>query len=147
MSTIHFHDEQELAEFVAAFEDTSLPKERWTHAAHVVGATVYLRRYGRDALPKMREAIRRFNRAKGGPETAYHETITVFWLAVVAEALAREAFAGDVAAVHAMVAIFGDERRLHERYYSFDVIQNDEARQRWKAPDRVALAVPFDCEG
>lgn len=136
--------EAALSEFLQAFEDCSLPADRWTHAAHIAGGTVYLRRYGTHALAHIRTNIQRFNAAKGGPPTAYHETITIFWLAILDEATQGTAFANDLAAVRFTVDRFGDDRKLHTDYYSYDVVKSDEARLRWVAPDIRPLPVLLD---
>lgn len=131
------------ADFLRAFEDTSLAKERWTHGAHIAGGTVYLRRYGTSALSQVRTAIQRFNASKGGPPTAYHETITVFWLAVLDQAMQGHAFASDFDAAIFTARQFGEARSLHTDYYTYDVMTSDAARTRWVAPDARPLAVPF----
>lgn len=133
-----------LADFLRGFEDCTLAKERWTHAAHIAAGTVYLRRYGGHALAHVREAIQRFNASKGGPPTAYHETLTVFWLAVMDEVLHGRAPESDLAAAKFTVGRFGDDRRLYTAYYSFDVVDSQEARARWVAPDKTALPVSLE---
>lgn len=124
-----------LADFLHGFETCSLPKELWTHAAHIAAGTVYLRRYGAGALPHIRTAIQRFNASKGGPPTAYHETLTIFWLAVLDQTLRDHAFPTDLAAARYTVERFGDDRKLHTDYYSYDILKCDEARTRWVASD------------
>ena len=47
------------------------------------------------------------------------------------------------ATVRAAVAEFGEKRKLHADYYSFDVVGSDEARARWVAPDLRALEIRF----
>ena len=41
--------------FIAAFEDGTLPKSRWTHAAHILTGSCYVHAFGeRAALDRMR---------------------------------------------------------------------------------------------
>jgi len=95
--------EIEIDEFLAAFESGTLPKERWTHAAHLLAGACYVHRLGQpSAVNHMRKCVRRYNEAVGGKNTAtsgYHETITVFWIKVLdalllnAQPIARAEFA------------------------------------------------------
>ena len=77
--------------FLDAFERCRLPREAWTHAAHVRMAWLSLRR-GRigDVIPAVRERIGRLNLALGGPPDAYHETITVAYLRLIDVRISRE---------------------------------------------------------
>jgi hypothetical protein len=136
-------NEESLAEFVNAFEGERLPRAMWTHGAHVAIAALYIRRYGDGVLKETRMAIRRHNRSVGTPESAYHETLTVFWLGVVDTFLANDSYSSELDAVRAAVAEFGEKSRLHQDYYSFDVVGSDEARARWVEPDVRALKIRF----
>lgn len=79
-------------EFLDAFERCRLPREAWTHSAHVRMAWLYLRREPLDrAIHAVRERIGRLNLALGGPPDAYHETITVSYLRLIGDRMAREA--------------------------------------------------------
>ncbi|WP_263417784.1 hypothetical protein [Terriglobus albidus] len=75
---------EEIAAFVSAFEAGTLPKERWTHAAHILSGAWYVHVLGPEAaLTEMRRHIRAYNEAVGTQNTdssGYHETITVFWI-------------------------------------------------------------------
>ncbi len=135
--------EAALSDFVHLFETAHLPRERWTHGAHVAIAALYLRRYAYGVLPKVRTAIRRHNRAVGTPANAYHETLTIFWLAVVDDFLQGADCATDLDAVRLAVEEFGEQRRLHGEYCGFDVVKSDAARGRWLKPDLKPLEVRF----
>jgi hypothetical protein len=64
------------SEFLQAFEQCSLPENQWTHCAHVRMAWLYLHQKSLvEALPIVREGIKRFNSSLSKP-LAYHETIT-----------------------------------------------------------------------
>ncbi len=129
--------------FLSAFEDGSLPADEWTHQSHIAMATVYLGRYGDSVLPHTRAAIRNYLLARGKAVANYHETLTIFWLAVVAEATRA---LGDLRQQEAVVrncAAFGPESKLHESYYGFDVFNSTEARARWIPPDLKPLTITF----
>lgn len=134
---------EKLTDFIQAFEAGRLPRGRWTHAAHIAAGTVFTRRLGNAVLTPMREAIQRHNASVGTPPGAYHETLTVFWLAILAHVLGSFTWTDDLATVQHTVGLFGSERRLHERFYSFDLLASAEARRTWVAPDLQPLDVSF----
>ena len=73
----------EIASFIRAFEDCSLPKSEWTHTRHLIMALWYLRRHRREEATRLiREGIKRYNAVQGN-HTGYHETITRAWIAVI----------------------------------------------------------------
>ncbi len=66
--------------------------------------------------------------------SGYHETLTRFWLGIVAKDLegATDAFEGACQAVSKL----GGQGDLFKLYYSFDVVGNAAARRSWIAPDQ-----------
>ena len=87
----------------------------------------------------MRERIPLYNVAVGGENTAdsgYHETLTILWCQIVAEFLAPQQFATPLAAVCAATSEFGDDKKRHELYYTFDVVRDRLARRQWVPPDK-----------
>jgi hypothetical protein len=75
-----FRSDAEVEELVLGMLGRTLPKERWTHAAHFAGAVWFLRmRPEADVAAEMGAAIRAYNVSVGGENTdtgGYHETIT-----------------------------------------------------------------------
>ena len=134
---------EECEAFLSAFEDGSLPADEWTHQAHIAMATVYLARYGDAVLPHVRAAIRNYLLARGKSVSNYHETLTIFWLAIVAEATQAQAGVSQHEVVRRNCARFGSQSKLHEQYYSFDVFNSVDARARWIPPDLLPLPIPF----
>ena len=125
-----------LGAFVAAFEECTLPKGAWTHAAHVATGAVYVLRYRGEALGYLRTNISRFNESVGGvngPDSGYHETLTRLWVLLIAAEVGGESEAH--AAAYKAVAAFGHQNKLHAEYYSVDVVASREARAGWIAPD------------
>ena len=124
--------------FVAAFENGTLPKERWTHGAHLLTGACYVHALGvSEATNRMRLCVRRYNEAVGGKNTetsGYHETITVAWIKLIGRLLrdvqpiARAEFAA-LAVEH-----FVKQRDIFRRYYDFDVEKSIEARREWVEP-------------
>jgi len=91
----------------------------------------------------MRNAIRRYNECCGTPNTetsGYHETLTVFWLAIVAESLNETQHKTALTAVRYTVGLFGEQRKLHLEYYGSDIAKSMEARRIWVEPDLKILS-------
>jgi hypothetical protein len=142
----HLFTPEALESFLHRFETGTLPKAEWTHAAHVAAAAYYL--HGSSftiVLPFMRARISAFNLAVGGantPTSGYHETLTYFWLLIVAEFLRQNPPASKLAAARHAVATFGEARTLHSLYYSGDLVKDSAARLAWRAPDLLPIPDP-----
>jgi hypothetical protein len=143
--TYRFLDSEEaLGEFLECFEHGTWPKPEWNHASHVAVAGCYLIRYPDDeAADRARRGIRHYNQCTGtidSDHSGYHETLTLFWLAVV-KARLRQMEPGwtRIDAVRMLVAEFAPRRDLFREYYSFDVVRSVEARTSWVPPDVKAL--------
>lgn len=144
MTGREFDSEASLDAFLRAFEDGSYPGKEWTHAAHVAMAAAYLSDLPiEEAAGRIRAAIPAYNVAQGGQNTdtsGYHETLTVFWIRILARFLeSLPAEAERIDRVRRAVAEFGEARKLHQAYWSFDVAKSVEARHGWVAPDLQSL--------
>ena len=122
--------------FARAFERGQITPSEFDHRAHVRLAWVYLReeRSVDAALPRVRDAIRRFAKAAGVPEK-YHETLTVVWMRLLHAASARVPASCDFAELLVRCPELGD-RDLPLRYYSRDRLFSDRSRAAWVPPDR-----------
>jgi hypothetical protein len=136
----------EVARLVARFEDRTLPKGEWTHAAHLTMALWYASRLPfEEALPVMREGIQRINTAHGGVTTAtsgYHETITRFYMRVICDYVAGEeeiAGADWAERVRRLLTRYG-AWDLPLRHYSKERLMSAEARFGWVEPDVRPIA-------
>jgi hypothetical protein len=136
-------DEDEIDAFVAAFEEGTLPKVRWTHAAHLLTGACYVHCYGEaDATDRMRRNVSAYNVAVGGQNTdtgGYHETITVFWIKVLAGFLREHPAMARAEFTRLAVDEFAGQKDYFRRYYDFDVVKSVEARRVWVAPGLVRL--------
>lgn len=134
-------DDAALESLIARWLDGTLPGPEFTHAAHVAACAWLAMRYcGEELAQAMKRELIRFNAAVGTPnslERGYHETLTRFWCALVEDAVAGHTDA--LEAARKAVSIYGDDRNAAARYYSFDVFKSRPARQRWIAPDLLAL--------
>jgi hypothetical protein len=132
------HTEAEIDNFLLAFENGTLPKPEWTHAAHLLTGASYVHALGEaGAADKMRMCVRRYNEAVGGRNTetsGYHETITVAWIKVLAKLL-RESQPIERADFAALaVTRYSNDRRYLQRFYDFDLVNSVEARRTWVPP-------------
>jgi hypothetical protein len=125
----------ELESLVRRFEDCTLPREEWTHPAHLSVAIWYLSYFSREeATERIRAGIQRYN-ASLGNTTGYHETITLSWVAIAA-AFLREASPAKTVAELATetVARFGESDYLL-RHFSKERLFSEAARRDWVEPD------------
>ena len=130
---------------VRAFRDGSLPKDGWTHQAHLVVGLWHVERHGADgALPVLRDGIRRLNERHGTANTAtggYHETVTCAYVTLLAEFAER--FSGIPQAER--VATLLDSplagRDVLLNFYSPARLFHPDARRGWVAPDLAAIAL------
>jgi hypothetical protein len=135
--------EEEITAFVAAFEAGTLPKDRWTHGAHVLTGAWYVHELGEAAATdRMRLCVSRYNEAVGGKNTAtsgYHETVTVFWIKVLAADRAQWAGMERAEFAWHCVETLAPVRNLLAQFYSYDVVGSTEARREWREPDLRAI--------
>jgi len=79
-------------DLLVQFENQTLPKEEWTHRAHVRVGYFYLVKHPFDvALVLMREGVKKLNAAHGveeGPLSGYNETTTHAFLHLIAATMA-----------------------------------------------------------
>jgi hypothetical protein len=142
---IPFTSDDEIEAIGRGFVDRTLPKCRWTHAAHFA-ATLWLLAACPEVdlsreLPGM---IRGYNEATGGANTdsaGYHETITQASLRATRCFLAESGSRPLFATCNALLASpLGDPEWLLE-YWTRERLFSVEARRAWVDPDRRML--PF----
>ncbi len=132
---------------VARFEDCTLPKEDWTHQAHLTVGLWYASRMPYEAaLVAVRSGIQRLNAAHGlitTPTRGYHETITRFYMRVLSEYVehleGRPTGEWEERVVR-MLRCCGD-RELPLRHYSKERLMSAEARFGWVEPDLRRIEV------
>jgi hypothetical protein len=124
--------------------ECNLPREEWTHEAHL-GATTYLllRHPEMDLDKKLPGLIRRYNESVGGVNSdseGYHETITRVFLRGVRLFLS-EAEAGKPLheLVNELLLSRMGRRDWPLRFYSRERLMSVEARREFISPDLSAL--------
>ncbi len=135
--------EAEIEALVRRFEDGSLPRSEWHHRQHLSVALWYLTRYPpEEATERIREGIKRFNAAKGVPQTrdgGYHETLTLHFIHRIRLFLAGADRSLPLPVLAALVVErLGDMRCVLE-HYSRDRILSWEARTSYVEPDLKPL--------
>ena len=130
-------------ELVAAFLACTLPKEKWTHHAHLrVGLWHLLRHDAEEALALLRVRIQRYNLSRGGTNTdrsGYHETMTRFYVWVIGQFLrSADRSRGIEQLAEELIRRYG-EKRLPLQYYSRERLFSVLARRQWLEPDLAPL--------
>ena len=136
--------------FVHAWTTCTLPKAEWTHSAHIAIAANFILLDPDSALDTRRSGIRRYIESIGGhntPTSGYHETLTHFWVIVVARVLHPETqppwSLDPWLAATLAVRTLGHQRDLYKLYYSWDVVASTPARLAWHPPDLVGPYGPI----
>src|SRR5919205_1588808 len=84
LENVTFRTSEEMFSLLRRWEDCTLPREEWTHAAHLTVALWHLLEFDwPEAVARVRSGIKRYNAAHGivtTPTGGYHETLTLFWL-------------------------------------------------------------------
>lgn len=134
-------------EHLRRFEDHSLPKEEWTHRAHLKVAYLYLNLFSKpEALERLRAGILAYNAAQGIQDTptgGYHETLTQIWLQLVSTALCQFGPADTADAFFDAQTQLCD-KRTPQLFYSRDRLMSPEAKHSFVAPDLAPLHQPLD---
>jgi hypothetical protein len=127
------------AEFTRRFEDGRIRSEDFHHREHLRVAWVYLHESisTEAACDRMRTAIRGFARAAGKPGK-YHETLTVFWVRLLADLRERTEVAPELETILPRHSCLLD-KETPLAYYSRGRLFSDDARLTWQAPDLKPL--------
>jgi hypothetical protein len=122
-------------EFLDALESGRLFPADFHHRDHLRLASLYVNRLGLEAgAAAVAGAIRRFAGAHGH-HSHYHETLTRFWVRIVAHA--SQASFDATLARHPMLL----RKDLPLQHWSRETLYGDAAREAWVQPDLMPL--PF----
>lgn len=137
-------------EFLAAFENCSLPFEHWDHRAHVRAAFLSLCRWRPDeAIERMRSGIKAYNTVHGvedGPQMGYHQTTTQAFLRLIHRAI-QERGPFQVSDDFCLSSPELLDRRVLLCYYTRDRMMEPDAKANFVEPDiapldRIGLVFP-----
>jgi len=133
----YFRNDDELAALVRAFEECEIHPAEFKHYQHLAVALWYVAHLPFDAASeKMRSGIQRLANAYG--KSGYHETITVFWLAMCRAFWANATDKSIAAAANRLIGECEDKNLIYE-YYSREQIDSVEAKTGWVEPDLQPL--------
>ncbi|HZS05774.1 MAG TPA: hypothetical protein VFD58_13125 [Blastocatellia bacterium] len=139
-----WHTNEEIAEFIGAFEACTLPHAAWTHRAHLTVALWYLSYCSQqEATHLIRTGIQRYNEACGVITTdtsGYHETITLFFIWFVKRYLETNGSNRPLFEVASEFIERHGDKNLPLEYYSKGRLMSREARYGWVEPDLKPLA-------
>lgn len=142
-STNAFDKISGLIELIDLFESGVLPATAWNHRARLAVAGWYLIHFEEaDATERFINGVRQLNRIKGIRMTRsnrYHETLTLFWLAMSRRFLGTCSRDPVLAQVNGLLHEFGHRENLHLEYYSSSRIRSLTARNGWVAPDLKSM--------
>jgi hypothetical protein len=126
-------------EFARCFERGEVRNEDFHHREHLRVAWAFLQMSDTtdEACDRMRAAIRIFARSVGRPEK-YHETLTVFWVRLLAEVRKHVDGRQDLDAILPTHAFLLDKDTPLSWYTRARLYGND-ARLAWLAPDLRAF--------
>jgi len=138
-----FKSFDEILDLVRRFEDGSLPKAQWTHRAHLTVACWYLVAHpGNEAIRKIREGIKSYNKSQGvvtTPKSGYHETMTLFWAKMIRAYLSTTTLECSIIHLVNRVTVLYSSKDLPFEYYSREYLMSGEARADWVEPDLKPL--------
>lgn len=126
--------------YVAEWHAGRVSRAAWTHGAHVAVCGYYaFAMHPAATFAVMKAGILAHARANGvvhTPTSGYHETLTRLWTLAIGAHVRRSAARTRWEAARAAVERFGEDRDLPRRCYSFDVVEDVQARAAWVPPDR-----------
>ena len=126
------------------FQDKTLPKDEWTHFAHIAVALYELHtlKSFENALFSLRIKIKDYNLSVGTQNTdssGYHETLTIFWLKVLEQVYSLNN-------QYSLDEIFSRfletdcaTTKFPTVFYSRELLFSSNARQNWVNPDLLPI--------
>jgi hypothetical protein len=134
-----------ITEIAEQFLNKTLPKEAWTHQAHLAVAFVVVNQLKEEAMvvDRLRAHIKAYNVSVGTENTdqsGYHETLTIFWVKVVSQFLTQsrnqEVDSNFDVFVKSMLATSG----FPFLFYTKELLFSIPARKYWVEPDLLPLS-------
>ena len=139
-----FHDDASIVAIGEGLLSATLPREAWTHEAHLAACTWLVRdRSDIDIHRELPSIIAAYNVSVGGVNDdtqGYHETITQVYIAGV-KAHLMEAV-NDMPLYEAVNALLLSERGKRDwplRFYTRELLFSAQARRAFVEPDRASL--------
>jgi hypothetical protein len=139
MKNTPFGTEASIQALVDGFLNRSLPKEQWTHEAHLVTAIWFHVHHTPDeAIAWLRSGIITYNDSVGGqntPTDGYHETMTLFWCRTIAAFVEANRQLPIVQLCENFLASEQATKEYPLKFYSRERLFSVKARATWVDPD------------
>jgi hypothetical protein len=136
----------EIAALAERLLDRTLPKDQWTHAAHLTATLRLVRTRDAELERDLPSIIRTYNVSVGGvndDKSGYHETITQAYLAAIrAFEAALPAGVDDAEAAARLLATPLGDKDWPLTHWSRERLFTPQARLGWVEPDLKALDHP-----
>jgi hypothetical protein len=143
-----YKNDAEIELLFKAFENRTISKTDWTHAAHLTVGLYYCFHYPfGTAKNLMSDGIYWLNDAHGTPNTetsGYHETLTVFWLKTIAAFLEENREEKSLAVLANDLLAVCKNTKLPLKYYSRELLFSTEARLNYVEPDLEKFPFPMN---
>lgn len=151
MADMSPYTNDQIADLAKRLLDRTLPKDQWTHAAHLTATLRLVRTRDAGLERDLPDIIRTYNVAVGGvndDKSGYHETITQAYLAAIRafEASLPAGTSDEDAAARLLATPLGD-KAWPLTHWSRERLFTPEARLGWTDPDLKALAHPPGHQG
>lgn len=135
----------DLDELVCRFSTRSLPKNEWTHIAHLAVGLWHVERCGgEEALARLRRGIRHLNESRGTVNSAtsgYHETITRAYVELLSAFPVRLEGAPVADRLTSLLDGPLSDKAVLLTFYSRPRLMSAEARLRWVESDLAPLSL------
>src|SRR5215471_19026128 len=125
-----FHDDEEIVDLVRRFESCEINPTEFRHYQHLTVALWYVREFPYEiASERMRAGIQKLAAAYG--KNGYHETITLFWLIVVRDFVAKSVSTESMFELANRLVASCTGKNLVTEHYSKDLLATLEAKHGW----------------
>lgn len=124
--------------FVQAFLQGSLHPAHFHHRDHVRLAWYLVRQHGQEAAMRLITTSIHTFASQHGQEAKYHETLTQFWVKIVAHVVKHHP---EHASFEAFLATFPHllDKSLPYQHWQRETMDSPAARAQWVEPDLLAL--------
>jgi hypothetical protein len=134
----YYKSDEEIRTLVSAFEACSFHPSEFRHYQHLTVAMWYVWHFPLDeATVKLTTGIRRLAETYG--KMGYHETITLFWLRIVANFVAEHRQKVSLTATANSLIDRCNDKKLIDEFYSAELLATDKAKAEWVEPDLKVL--------
>src|SRR5512138_1113172 len=132
----HYDQDEEIERIVINFENCITGKADFKHCDHLTVAVSYLQNAPMvEATSRLRSALLRFLDHHGIDRNKYNETVTVFWMEMVASTLREISEPASLAEECNYVIDKLNDAGLVLSFYSKELLHTEQARRNFVEPD------------